>query len=73
MSNAQSYSLSQEANCLSGTGHASNSPDLPLQDLHPVHLRGRNDFPRLEDDYRPPGQTPEALDERLYDDLCRGV
>jgi hypothetical protein len=55
------------------THPAPKVPDMPLQDLPPAHLRERNDFPTLEQDYSPPDRTPEALDERLYDDLCRGV
>jgi hypothetical protein len=73
MSNEQNILASKEANCFSGRGHSPSVPDIPLQDLPPARLRGCNDFSILEDDYRPPNQTPEALDERLYDDLCRGV
>lgn len=71
MSQASDILALQGVNSSPGIVQAPHEPEIPLEDLQPhspnplvVSQEAQNS---------PPDRTPEALDERLYDDLCKGV
>ncbi|KAE9371031.1 hypothetical protein N431DRAFT_341086 [Stipitochalara longipes BDJ] len=76
MSYAQNYhSLLEPETRRDGT-NLLNGRDIQLEYLEPVHIPPSNDDPSTQRAYQslpPPDQSPDSLDERLYDELCKGV
>ena len=73
MSSGQNYrSLLESGVPPDGT----NDRDIPLESLEPVYIPPSDDDPSTQGENQslpPPDQSPDALDERLYDELCKGV
>jgi hypothetical protein len=62
---------SPNANSQPRIGEASNEPDILLQDLQTQLSSDLSVSQGAQSS--PPDRTPEALGERLYDDLCKGM
>jgi hypothetical protein len=69
MSHVPNISGPRGLNSSPGTGDAASEPDIPLD-----NLQSPNTSPISHGtQHNAPDRSPEALDERLYDDLCKGV
>ncbi|KAN0095975.1 hypothetical protein V8E51_014780 [Hyaloscypha variabilis] len=73
MSYGQSYrSLLEHEPRRDGT-YLLNGQEIPLEDFEPAYLPPSNDNPGSHRTPSPPEPAPSALDERLYDELYKGV
>jgi hypothetical protein len=50
-----------------------NGQQILLEDLESAYLSPSNDNPGSHRTPSPPEPAPSTLDERLYDELCKGV
>jgi len=59
-----------------GSPNGTNGRDIPLESLEPVYIPPSDDDSSTQEETQslpPSDQSPGALDERLYDELCKGV
>ena len=73
MSYGQSYRSLLEPEPRRDCTYLLNGQEIPLEDLEPAHLPPSNDDPGSNRTPETPEPAPAALDERLYDELCKGV